>query len=151
MRRPDSLRDAALIVWESFLNLPYKWGGDDPIDGVDCSGLALEGLKAVGLVPRELDVTADSLLRQTFANLPRVTDERRLRAGMLVFWGHPGRAVHHVEIVWAVFSDRVLTIGASGGGSKTVDRAAAIQSNAFVKIRRVTPGWIAAIDPFPAI
>lgn len=151
MRRPDSLRDAALSVWESFLNVPYRWGGDDPLDGVDCSGLVLEGLKAVGLVPRELDVSADDLLQKTFAAVTRVTDERQLRAGMLVFWAKPGQPMHHVEIVWAAFSDRTLTIGASGGGSKTVDRAAAVQMNAYVKIRRVTPGWFAAIDPFPAI
>lgn len=151
MRRPDSLRDAALSVWESFLNLPYRWGGDDPLEGVDCSGLVLEGLKSVGLVPRELDVTADQLLQLTFKDLPRVTDERKLRAGMLVFWAKTGQPMHHVEIVWAAFADRTLTIGASGGGSKTTDRAAAVQMNAYVKIRRVTPGWFAAIDPFPAI
>lgn len=151
MRRPDSLRDAALSVWESFLNVPYRWGGDDPLEGIDCSGLALEGLKAVGIVPRELDTTAHLLLHQIFADLPVVTDEKKLRAGMLVFWAHPGLPIHHVEIVWAAFADRTLTIGASGGGSRTVDRAAAVRDNAFVKIRRVTPGWIAAVDPFPAV
>ena len=141
-----SLRACALFVWESFLNIPYRWGGDDPLDGVDCSGLVLEGLKAVGIVPRELDTTADGLLNVTFKSATRVTDPHQLRPGMLVFWGVP---IRHVEIVWQVFPDRVLTIGASGGGSATVDRAAAVQQNAYVKIRRVTPGWLAAVDPFP--
>lgn len=144
-----TLRDSALFVWQTYLNQPYKWGGDDPLEGVDCSGLVLEGLKAVGLVPRELDVTADSLLHQTFKDYPRETVEQLLRRGMLVFWGRPGQPIHHVEIVWATFPDRVLTIGASGGGPRVTDRASAIKLNAYVKIRRITPGWICAIDPFP--
>lgn len=143
---PGTLRAAALFVWESFLNVPYRWGGDDPLEGVDCSGLVLEGLKAVGLVPRELDTTADGLLTDTFRIAFKETVLSNLRPGMLVFWGSPAR---HVEIVWAVFPDRVLTIGASGGGSATVDRAAAIKHNAYVKIRRITPGWLCAVDPFP--
>lgn len=140
-----NLREACGFVWESFLNEPYLWGGSG-IDGVDCSGLVLEGLKAVGLVPREFDTTADGLLRQTFKDKTPVTSEGQLRPGMLVFWGTP---VRHVEIVWAVFPDRVLTIGASGGGSKTVDRAEAKRTDARVKIRRITPNWVCAIDPFP--
>jgi hypothetical protein len=145
----SDLRDVALEVWRSFLNVPYRWGGDDPMEGVDCSGLVLEGLKATGIVPRELDVTADSLLRQTFKDLPRETIDRLLRRGMLVFWGLPAQPMHHVEIVWATFPDRVLTIGASGGGARTIDRATAVKQNAYVKIRRITPGWICAVDPFP--
>jgi hypothetical protein len=143
---PGTLRSAALFVWESYLGVPYLWGGDDPLAGVDCSGLALEGLKAVGLVSRELDTTADGLLHQVFKDQTPVTNVNQLRPGMLVFWGSP---IRHVEIVWAVFPDRVLTIGASGGGNATVDRAAAIKQNAYVKIRRITPGWVAAVDPFP--
>jgi hypothetical protein len=147
----SDLRDVALDVWRSFLNVPYRWAGDDPMEGVDCSGLVLEGLKAVGLVPRELDITADSLLRQTFKDYPRETIDRLLRRGMLVFWALPNQPVHHVEIVWATFHDRVLTLGASGGGSRTIDRATAVKQNAYVKIRRITPGWLCAVDPFPTL
>lgn len=144
---PDSVREAAFFVWERLLNVPYLWGGDDPLAGVDCSGLVLEGLKSVGIVPRESDSTADQLLTVVFKDKPR---QMRLQRGMLVFYGTPA---HHVEIVWAVIEretlERVtLTIGASGGGSKTVDRAEAVRANAYVKIRRITPNWIAAVDPF---
>lgn len=146
-----TLRDVALFVWQSFLNTPYRWGGDDPLEGVDCSGLVLEGLKAVGIVPRELDVTADALLNQVFKDRARETTEAHFRRGMLVFWGDPGQPVRHVEIVWATFPDRILTIGASGGGSRTLDRAAAVKQNAYVKIRRLTPGSLCAVDPFPTV
>lgn len=139
-----SLREAAMWVWESFINLPYIWRGDD-FAGVDCSGLVLEGLKATGIVPRDFDTTADGLLTQTFKDATRITNQNHFRRGALVFWGSP---VRHVEIVWAVFPGLVLTLGASGGGSATVDRAAAVKSNAYVKVRPCSPNWVAAVDPF---
>lgn len=146
--QPNSLRAAALRIWESFLNVPYKWGGDDPLEGVDCSGLVNEGLKATGLIPREADFTADQLFGVVFRTHPRFRLTTELLPGMLVFFGEP--RVVHVEIVWAVFADRVLTLGASGGGSATVDRAMAVRQNAYVKVRRLSQPWLAAVDPFPS-
>lgn len=148
-----SKRDMALLVWGSFLNVPYLWGGDDPLAGVDCSGLVNEGLKAVGLIPRQGDFTADALLRDVFCDRHRypLLQDPELRHGCLVFWsvdGKPTGRIRHVEIVWTRADGDLITIGASGGGSKTVDRAEAIKSNAYVKWRRITPGWVAAVDPF---
>lgn len=150
---PDDLRDAVMYVYESYLNTPYRWGGDDPLEGVDCSGLVLEGTRAVGLTEREKDYKAHELLHVKFRDLPRATIESELKRGMLVFWNGADGRVRHVEIVWAVWMlagtrALVLTIGASGGGSRTTDRAEAARANAYVKIRRITPGWVAAIDPF---
>jgi NlpC/P60 family len=150
---PDDLRDAAMFVYESMLNIPYVWGGDDPLAGVDCSGLVQEGTRSVGITERQVDYTAHALLHEKFRDLPRATIESELKRGMLVFWNGADGRVRHVEIVWAVWvlqggRQLVLTIGASGGGSRTVDRAEAIAQNAYVKIRRITPGWVAAVDPF---
>ena len=142
MPQPQTLRLAALWVWESLLNTPYRWGGDDPLDGVDCSGFVLEGLKSVGLVPREFDTTAAGL----FAKYPKVTAYTR---GNLVFFGSP--TVTHVEVVWAVYPDRILTLGASGGGSRTVDRTQAVVANAYVKVRRISLNPVGIVDPFQAV
>lgn len=152
MAQPDSLRDVAFVVWERLLHAPYKWGGDDPMSGVDCSGFVLEGLKAAGLVGRDFDTTAEGLLSQVFVKLVRVTHTEQLRRGMLVFWGRPGKPMHHVEVIYGLYPLAremcVLTIGASGGGSATVSADAAVQQNAYVKIRPVVSGWAAALDPF---
>lgn len=150
--QPDDLRDGAMLVYESFLNDPYLWGGSG-IDGVDCSGLALEGLKAVGLAPREQDFSAGDLLNTLYQDAPRYHLESELKRGMFAFWANPDGSIRHVEIVWATWAlangrQLVLTIGASGGGSRTVDRLEAKRTDARVKIRRITPGWVAAIDPF---
>lgn len=132
-------REAAMWVWEQQLNQPYRWMGNDPNEGFDCSGLVIEGLKAVGLVSRKDDFTSWQL-----ADLwpPALT----IQPGVLLFWNR-GKRIGHVEIVWQVIDDMVLTIGASGGGSKTDTLQEAIDSDAYVKIRPAGP-WDKAVDPF---
>jgi cell wall-associated NlpC family hydrolase len=136
-------RDLALFIWEKQLGKPYIWGGDDSVQGFDCSGLVLEGLKSVGLINRGKDFTSAQLAEMW----PPIPNED-LRPGMLLFWTR-GSKIGHVEIVWRVLdSGLVVTIGASGGGSKTTDAAAAARDNAYTKIRPVVPGWVRAVDPF---
>lgn len=71
---------AAEYVW-TFLGLPYRWGGDDPIQGFDCSGLIVEVLQAVGLLPHGSDLTANGLYLRYSKN---VVD--RGYAGCLCLW-----------------------------------------------------------------
>jgi hypothetical protein len=120
------------------LGLQYKWGGDDPLDGVDCSGLGIEGLKACGEFPREGDATA-LILATMFP------ETKEPKPGCLIFWGNP---INHVEIVYKVEDDKVYTIGASGGGSKTLTVEDAIKHNAYVKIRPARPNHVKMVDPF---
>ena len=111
----------------SYLGTFYIWGGDDP-SGFDCSGLVIECLKSVGVLPREGDWTADSLSRM----FPRVDPPQ---GGDLVFWSDsPGSPrVIHVEICIG----EGLAIGASGGGSKVKTIKDAVKYNAFIKIRPI--------------
>jgi hypothetical protein len=139
-------RDLALDVAASHLGTFYSWGGDDP-SAFDCSGLIVEVLKSVGILPREGDWNAESLFRQRFLTKPRHTASGELRPGMLVFWAGASGRMRHVEMVYAI-TDRPITIGASGGGSKTKSREDAIRDNAFVKLRPVNVNWVAAVDPF---
>lgn len=143
---PQTLREAALQIWFSQIGKPYIWGGDDPIVGFDCSGLVQEGIKGVGIIPRTADFNADGLLNIAFKNRPRL-QITQLKPGVLLFWKR-GAVIGHVEIIWAVIGNRVLTIGASGGGSATTSPAAAAEQNAYVKIMPAVPGWAAAVDPF---
>jgi cell wall-associated NlpC family hydrolase len=111
----------------SYLGTFYIWGGDDP-SGFDCSGLAIECLKSVGVLPREGDWTAQDLS----AMFPRVDPPQ---GGDLVFWTSLQGSSHvvHVEICLS----EELSIGASGGGSKTKTIKDAIKQNAFIKIRPI--------------
>jgi cell wall-associated NlpC family hydrolase len=144
MRR-DSLALIADEYARSFLGLPYLWGGDDPIAGFDCSGLCIEVLQGVGLFPHGADTTADGLWRKYL----RVTVPR---CGCLALFGSKERATH-VAWVTRVYGEAVYIIEAGGGGSTTVDLAAAIKQNAYIRMRQIggsgTRGdLLGYVDPF---
>jgi len=141
---PERPRDIAFMVWMEMLGRPYIWGGDDPA-GVDCSGLVILGLQAAGVLPRKGDWSAGSL--STIR--PGIPLSHPPQVGYLLFWnrGNPP-AIGHVEIVLATPGVKVITIGASGGGSATTSAAVAYAQNAFVKVHEAEPGWVRMIDPF---
>jgi len=135
------LRDAAIKYAWSFLGLPYRWGGDDPIRGFDCSGLVIEVLQSVGLLPHNLDLTANGLyLRYQTRTVARGYQ------GCLCLWFNLSGVATHVELLINDFQ----TIGASGGGSSTTSPDAAAVQNAFIKIRPLgyRGGNCKIVDPF---
>ena len=141
----DQRRKVAVEYLRTFLLVPYLWGGDD-FSAVDCSGLSIEILKAVGILPHKFDATANDLYLK-FKNSK--TDDPQ--PGDLVFWfsSGTGKAIH-VEMISYVFDDIIFTIGSSGGGSKTKTIQDAVRDNAFVKIRPVIyrgPNY-KIVDPF---
>lgn len=73
---------------------PYRWGGETPGAGFDCSGLVQAAWAAAGVrLPR---VAADQ-----FAAGPLLPAAATLQAGDLVFFGAPGGGVTHVGMVVA--------------------------------------------------
>lgn len=109
-----------------FIGQPYLWGGDDAIDGFDCSGLVVEALKAVGLMTKG-DATANALFNKYEDCM---VEEPQL--GSLVCYAHNGRIVH-IGIYWTAD----LYITADGGGSQIRTLEDAARHNAFVKVRPV--------------
>jgi cell wall-associated NlpC family hydrolase len=125
----DPLRWLAVEIAKSHLGTWYRWGGDDP-SGFDCSGFIIEVLKSIDILPRSGDWTAHGLATGmgwalTTSPLP----------GDLVFWhgSSSWEQVVHVEMM----INEDLAIGASGGGSRTVNSEIAMAQNAFIKIRPV--------------
>lgn len=118
--------ELAKQVAMSFLGKPYIWGGDDPMRGFDCSGFCVEILKSIGALPRQGDWTADGLY-----NFYKNCEKPYPDPGYLVFWGRLIKT--HVEFCL----NENYSIGASGGGSKTITEAEAIKQNAYIKIRPI--------------
>lgn len=144
----DKRRQIATDVAMGFRNLPYLWGGDDPVAGFDCSGLCIEVLKSVGLLPGGGDWTA-AMLWEHFANHHNCAVLRsQITEGCLVFWHSRTDKRHIVHVEYAINTE--LCIGASGGGSKTKDRQDAIKQNAYIKVRPWVnrAGIYGVVDPF---
>jgi cell wall-associated NlpC family hydrolase len=118
---------AADILW-SHIGRPYRWGGDDPMAGFDCSGLVVEWMKSVGLLGRGADLTADGILSMFAGN---EVSPRDLQKMDLVFWIKNRKAIH-VETIW---HPAELAVGASGGGPGVVDAKDAVEANAYIKVR----------------
>lgn len=134
-------RIAALHYLETFLGTPYHWGGDDPMGGLDCSGLMVLVLQGVGRFPIPGDSSAEGL-RQKY---PAVSVPIM---GCLAFRENDKGKTVHVGMVWEVLGDgTVLVIEAGGGDASTTDLAEAVKQNAFVKLR---PVWANPhyADPF---
>jgi len=125
-----------------FVGIFYKWGGDDP-SGFDCSGITIEILKSVGMLPRKGDWTAHGLY-SLFSDHKVASPE----AGCLaVWWNSAGTKIIHVEFC----IDEYRTIGASGGGSSTTTADEAIKQNAYIKVRPINygrSGKVEFVNPF---
>lgn len=111
-----------------FIGLPYRWGGDDPIHGFDCSGFVQECLSSVGMDPPG-DQTAQALhdhfVGTSASNVPL--------PGSLAFFGKDVSRITHVALIL----DSKSMIEAGGGGSKTVSLEAAASQNAFIRVRPI--------------
>jgi len=114
----------------SFVGLPYRWGGDDPILGYDCSGLVQEFLASVDMDPPG-DQNAQQLF-QYFVGFDNHIEGRVLGCGALCFYGKSVKEITHV----AMMIDDTSIVEAGGGGSKTTSLEAAAQQNAYVRMRR---------------
>lgn len=112
----------------TFAGKPYIWGGDDPLRGLDCSGLVQEILASVGMDPSG-DQTAQGLF-DVFEKTGRMGV---YGPGSLCFFGSSYRAISHVA--FALDTYRMLEAG--GGGSKTQTLADAVAQNAYVRVRLI--------------
>lgn len=115
-----------VAVAESFLGVPYLWGGKTGL-GLDCSGLVQISLSAAGIAaPRDTDMQAAELGQL-------VNDYAALRRGDLVFWtGHVGvmrdaatllhANGHHMQVVSEPLAEAVARIELSARSPVTAIR-----------------------------
>jgi hypothetical protein len=87
----DYVRDEIVKTAQSFLGIPYRWGGVSPENGFDCSGLTLAVYQLNGLdLPRSTET-------QWEEGTP--VDEQALRKADLVFFATSrGKKISHVGI-----------------------------------------------------
>ncbi len=118
-----------LAYANQLVGVNYKWGGNNPIEGFDCSGLVMELLKSTGEPLPASDMTA----QQLFDHYQTHGEWNRIQAGSLVWYGESVTKITHV----AMLLDDTRVIEAAGGSQTTLDRNDAAVKNAFVRVRPI--------------
>lgn len=115
MRNPyvESLIEYA----RSFRGVPYVYGSNNPLVGLDCGSLMCVILRKPGIVGLHEDLSAQGLHDKlsTLKALPVSFRERKFPAATLLFYGKANRLITHVAMALDWYS--VLECG--GGDSKT--------------------------------
>jgi len=112
-----------------FVGINYLWGGNNAIQGFDCSGLVQEILACVGMDPQGRD-TAQSLFDHFSHQGIGLSSPM---PGALAFYGPTPQSVKHVGFC----INEHLMVEAGGGGSSTTSPQAAAKASAVVRIRPI--------------
>jgi cell wall-associated NlpC family hydrolase len=112
----------------SFCGLPYIWGGNNPVQGFDCSGIVLEFLHAVG-VYRGGDINALGIYN-FFHDKDLATPQY---FGDLLFFGKSKIFITHI----AIALDETYMVEAGGGSQLSTTPEMAGKIGAFVRIRPI--------------
>jgi len=110
----------------SFVGLPYKWGGDNPLTGFDCSGLIQELLASVGK-----DLPGDQTAQMLFDHFSKNGKWNHYACGSLAFFGKDALHITHVSML--IDQHRVVEATGQGMRISTIEEAKA--NNAVVRIR----------------
>lgn len=123
------------------LGTPYHYGGNNFIEGFDCSGFVMEYMKTYGIGPRQdssAQMIHDYYLRNKSEVLysydvdPSQWDPNDVPVvGTLIFFGRSTREITHV----AVMINGYQMVEAGGGDRSVLSAQEAAAKNAYVKVR----------------
>lgn len=124
----------------TFLHKPYKWGGSNPLQGLDCSGLVQQILKSVGLAPK---VRYNS--KQLYEFYLKDGTVGKLGPGALCFYGKDAETISHVSFM----IDEYRVIEAGSGDQTTINFDEAAKRGACVRMRpyNARPDFLCSIMP----
>jgi cell wall-associated NlpC family hydrolase len=112
MPAPATARNV-IRTGERYIGVPYRWGGNTPREGMDCSGFTRYVFAKHGIqIPRTSRQQATVGYR-----LPR--SWRSVRPGDLVMFANSGGRINHVAIYAG--NNRILHSTSSGGGVRYDD------------------------------
>ena len=104
---PTYIRNEIISRAESYLGIPYQWGGSSPREGFDCSGLTMAVYQLIGL---NLPHSAE----EQFRTGTPVKKERLYRGDLIFFRTSGSQRISHVGI----YTGNGRFIHAPGGNKK---------------------------------
>lgn len=110
-----------------YIGTPYIYGGKNPLQGLDCSGLVCELLTAIGLFQTGTEYNAQHIYLQVHP----LSEEHVFGPGSLAFYGKSLTEIDHV----AFFLNTHQVIEAGHGTSQTLTKEIAAQRGACVRVR----------------
>lgn len=114
-----------------FSGVTYRWGGDSPVEGFDCSGFVMEYLKVLGTMTESEDRTAAGIYTKLItAGYPSLG---KPKTGCLVFYRNDNNTIYHVGI----YVGLGYVLSAASGGRTTTSPRIAAEQGAYVKLRRL--------------
>lgn len=116
-----------LQILMTYMHKPYIYGGKNPLQGLDCSGLACEVLAMCGLISTNEEMNA----QQIHEHLTATPYLNKADIGAFVFYGASKTAIDHV----AIFLDEDHVIEAGHGTPQTLTVADATARGARVRVR----------------
>jgi cell wall-associated NlpC family hydrolase len=130
--REHQARQMFLKLCWHFLEHPYRWGGDDPVLGFDCSGLVCELLRSVGKLNLH-ERLSSQMIYERFHIVCQPIPQDEIEPGDLLFWAsnRDERRIYHI----AACIEPGYMIEAGGGNAETDTPEEAAARNAFVRIR----------------
>lgn len=114
----------------SFLNIPYIYGGKNPLSGEDCSGLVCEFLKVLGVIQTNEEFGSQQLYDK-FKPMTLTGDSVVASTGSLAFYGKDESHIDHV----AMFLDSNFIVEAGHGTADTLTKDIATQRGAYSRVR----------------
>ena len=125
------ISDLTIAFALSLLGAPYRWGGQDPNQGFDCSGFVITVLQAEGRLKDGFDASSQGLY--TYFKTNGALETNYPTKGCLAFFGKSKTEIKHV----ALCLNSKQLIEAAGGGRNTRTLSEAIRDQAFVRIRPI--------------
>lgn len=127
------LKDIAWVWMQSVLGTPYIYGGNNQLQGFDCSGLAQEYLRIIGLDPAG-DQSAQALFDHFCKGGHGCRIERhQLAFGDLLFFGSGNTGVSHIAIALST----TIMFEAGGGNETTKTAKDAEKIGAMVRFAQI--------------
>lgn len=125
----------------SFLGVHYQWGGNNRLEGMDCSAFVNEILRSAGLVKNSEDLTAQML----YDRFERDGTVNKYQPGSLAFYGESVTKITHVALL--INQYQIIESGGAGSNSKSFEDAKRL--GAMVRIRHINnrSDLVAVIGP----